>query len=224
MPFTTTFATLSARGFGLFGKKKVLTTVTFPSGTTTWTAPASVGTLVSVVGKGGDGAAGYYYGASYYYVWNNIVSFGGPFANPPPAPTVSDSCGPAIVSYINGLSGLQNISGTSFFPVIQIQTHIPDNTWRYNVYSTTYPGDWQGGGWVVGGTASLSIINPYAAGVEYQSYSFPYNGADTTAFGLTFPGGVEAPAPTITYNNVTITPGATYTIVNNGSLTITYYV
>lgn len=223
MPLTTTFATLSARGFGLFGKKKVLTTVTFPSGTTTWTAPASVGTLVSAIGKGGDGAAGYYYAASYYYVFFDIRTASGPFPNPPPKPTVADSCGSAIVSYINGLSGLQYIGDTPFSPVIRIVSDITDNTWRYQDYFTTYPRDWQGNGWVVGGTASLANYS-YYSGVEYESYSFPYNGAATTAFGLTFPGGIEAPASTTTYTNVTITPGATYTIVNNGSLTIQYYV
>lgn len=55
-------------------------------------------------------------------------------------------------------------------------------------------------------------------------YLPPYNGADTTAFGYTFPGGIEVPASTFTYNNVPVTPGTTYTIVNNGSVTITYYV
>lgn len=230
MPFTTTFATLSARGFGLFGKKKVLTTVTFPSGTTTWTAPSSVGTLVSAVGQGASGGPGFFETGSYAYPYLRIDFPTATYPNPPPNPTVADSCTYAIRDYINSYSGLQYIGGVPFSPVIRINRSEANGSWQYTDSTpfTTYPTEWTGGGWIVGGTAVAENDAPVPFLerwlVRYTYYSFPYTGASTTAFGLTFPGGNEGPASPTTYTNVTITPGATYTIVNNGSLTIQYYV
>jgi hypothetical protein len=53
-------------------------------------------------------------------------------------------------------------------------------------------------------------------------------GLATTGFGKSFPGGVYAsgigsPAPVNTFLAVAVTPSTTYTIINNGSLTIQYY-
>lgn len=223
MPLTTTFATLSARGFGLFGKQKVLTTVTFPGGTSTWTAPPGVNSIASGVGKGSDGGDGYFYEGSFYYTFFAAPS-GNSYVNPPPAPTVNDSCGAAIVSYINGYSGLQYIGDVAFYPTIFFFVSIFDGTYTNPQLNTTYPYLWDGGGWIVGGTASQVQSSSFAWGVTYQAYSFPYNGVATTAFGYSWPGGVVAPAPTTTYTNIPVTPGTTYTIVNNGALTITYYV
>lgn len=229
MPLTTTFATLSARGFGLFGRQKVLTTVTFPGGTTTWTAPFGVTSLVSLVGKGQDGAGGYYYNTEFANQTYNLIKIGGTsLTNPPPPPTIADSCVDEIVAFINSYSGLQYIGGETFSPTMSVYQSIFDSTWFYQSYGSTSPSSgWNGGGWVVGGTGSYSntATSPnISIQINYQTYSFPYTGANTTAFGYTFPGGVEAPASTFTYNNVPVTPGSTYTIVNNGSVTITYYV
>jgi hypothetical protein len=54
-------------------------------------------------------------------------------------------------------------------------------------------------------------------------YIDPTTGASTTGFSLTFPGGTGGAPGTTTFNNVTVTPGNTYTISNNGALTIQYY-
>lgn len=223
MPFTTTFATMAARGFGLFGRSLVLTTVTFPGGTTTWTAPAGTTSILTGVGKGSDGAGGYYYEGSYFYTYLGLNTGATGLPNSPPYPTVNDSCGPAIVSYINGYGGLQYIGGVAFSPTIVFQKSVIDGTYSNPSYGTTYPSDWTGGGWILGGTAFQIESNTFAWGVGFQTYSFPYNGANTTAFGYTWPGGEEGPASTTTYTNIPVTPGTTYTIVNNGSLTITYY-
>lgn len=64
--------------------------------------------------------------------------------------------------------------------------------------------------------------------VEYFNLSEtnePTTGTAATGFGKTFPGGYAGPAPTSTYNNVVVTPGASYNIVvpAGGSVTITYY-
>lgn len=223
MPFTTTFANLSARGFGLFGKKRVLTTVTFPSGTTTWTAPPSVSNLLTLVGKGQDGSAGGVYPAAFFYTYQ-FSTTGITYANPAPVVPVSSSCTYDIINYINSLSGLQYIGGQSFSPCLLGFISAIDGSWVTTASFPTDPVSWTGGGWVIGGTAYLGVAGANAFGVGYDAYAFPFTGANTTAFGYTFPGGVEVPASTITYNNVAVTPGATYTIVNNGSVTITYYV
>ena len=204
----------------------VLTTVTFPGGTSTWTAPATVSSIQTGVGKGADGSAGYFTTASVTTFIQTTTSSGFVWPNSPPIPTVNDTCGPAILSYINGLSPtLQNIAGLSFSPCREIDYDTVSNTWRetFLIPATTYTADWFSGGWVVGGTATLGQITGASYGVSYQSYVFPFTGAATTAFGYTWPGGVQAPAPTTTFNNIPVTPGATYTIVNNGSLTIQFY-
>jgi len=49
-------------------------------------------------------------------------------------------------------------------------------------------------------------------------------GSDTTGFSKTFSGGVGGAASGTTYNDVAITPGASYSLVvpSGGSITITY--
>lgn len=224
MPLTTTFATLSARGFGLFGKRKVLTTVTFPAGTSTWTAPPGVISITSGVGSGSNGAGGFFYDGSFYYTYFGNLMGGSNLGNSPPYPSVSSSCTYDIVSYINGYSGLQYIGNVQFYPVIIFQISSFDGTYTTPLLGQTFPEGWTGGGWIVGGTAAASQIGAYFWGVTYQTYSFPYDGVATTAFGYSWPGGTAGPAPTTTYTNIPVTPGTTYTIVNNGSLTITYNV
>lgn len=87
---------------------------------------------------------------------------------------------------------------------------------------------------------SNEIPADYCEGVMYQDGSrdetcythSAYNdslpgstGANSSAFGYTFPGGVGGPASTLTYGNITVTPGASYSIIvpAGGSVTITYY-
>jgi hypothetical protein len=72
--------------------------------------------------------------------------------------------------------------------------------------------DYTGGGFSIN-----SYITNFYVFIDGQS------GASTTAFSRTFPGGAAGSAATITnFSNVTVTPGTTYTIVNNGYLSITY--
>ncbi|MFA6609018.1 MAG: hypothetical protein WCT07_03890 [Candidatus Paceibacterota bacterium] len=72
-------------------------------------------------------------------------------------------------------------------------------------------------------TASVSIMSPHSI-----KRAIGYAGIATTGFGKSFAGGVYAsgigsPAPTNTFLAVAVTPSTTYTIINNGSLTIQYY-
>jgi hypothetical protein len=229
MPLTTTFATLSARGFGLFGRQKVLTTVTFPGGTTTWTAPFGVNSLVSLVGKGGDGGPAGSYGTYAYFARAIVVSAGGynvtifPIANPFGQTQINTAT--SIRDTINSGSGLLTINQER----TEVFSSIGDNGYNLgnfidgvltNVIAGSATFDQRN--WYNGDM--LLVPGVYLMETRCDIYTPPYNGADTTAFGYTFPGGVEVPATTFTYNNVPVTPGTTYTIVNNGSVTITYYV
>ena len=80
----------------------------------------------------------------------------------------------------------------------------------------------------LGGAYNSSSYTATCGGI-YQ-FSAGSGGSSTTAFGYTFSGGAGQSIPsgsagiatTTTYNNVTVSPGSTYTIVNNGSVVITY--
>lgn len=78
-------------------------------------------------------------------------------------------------------------------------------------------------------TPNSTVYVSYTKCYNYQEQTITnppvsYNGASTTAFGKTFPGGVGGPATTTTFTNIAITPGASYSIVvpSGGTLTITY--
>lgn len=242
MPFTTTFATLSARGFGLFGKKLNLTTVTFPSGTTTWTAPSGVSLLVSAVGQGAAGT-------SDYADPNPSIVPGGALVNPVPSAgsfgTLDWSTPYGSMTGFAGSGGVRTQDNRSALWRMGTNDQLIDNGPLFDVVYTLPD--------YVYGTTSVIAIRQFGgtlpptsgqvlysfwstpgggnAGFQLQVYYYYYGGpgADTTAFGLTFPGGAYSggtgyPATPTTFTNVAVIPGTTYTIVNNGSLTIQYYV
>lgn len=228
MPFTTTFATLSARGFGLFGKQKVLTTVTFPGGTTTWTAPFGVNTITVASGKGSDGVSDSY-GLTYTFhgTYNTLQSGTWPISGAYDGATGYNDA----VYYLD----LVNNSGQGI--VVQTNYTFVKYSSATNTHEVT--------------TSTPPVYRLYGAGTAYiynpnwptsgpvttnatittdATELFPGGpGVATTAFSLSFPGGAYSggtgyPATTTTYTNVSVTPGTTYTIVNNGALTIQYYV
>lgn len=219
----------SNRSFGFArGRPKVLTQFTFPSGTSTWTAPAGVTGLLSAVGKGSNGT---------YELWQSALMY---------TSTVSSSSnitgsytnvtGEMITSELNAqlawANSLSDTVGTSSTRVMVIfRYYTTTATWARQtlnfagVYRKTSP------------YISRSSNHPTTGNVTYTSASSSYvfgleeytpgtNGTATTGFGLSFPGGTSSvpAASNTTYTNVAVTPGTQYTIVNNGSLTINYYV
>lgn len=64
----------------------------------------------------------------------------------------------------------------------------------------------------------------YFTDTSYWDYAPGTNGTASTAFGKTFPGGAEGPAPTTSYSNVAVTPGQAYpvSIPPGGYITITF--
>lgn len=234
-----TVNTLSAKGIwtldqqaqyqrsGVWPLPPTLTTYTFPAGTSTWTAPATTTRLETAVGQGANGVsdstgtvytfhgtyqtlqsgtwpiAGAYDGATGY---NDAVYYRDLINNSPTPVTLQDYS--IFVKYSSATNTHEVTTSTSILP----RTYAPGTAYIYNP-------NWPTSGPVT----TAALITTDAA--EFIPGG---PGAATTGFSLTFPGGaytggIGYPASPTTFTNVTITPGATYTIVNNGSLTITYY-
>lgn len=241
MPTIITRGAGSARGFGLFGAKKEITTVTFPSGTTTWTVPVGVINLIVASGKGADGV-------SDSADPNPTILPGGALVNPfSAAGTYGNLDWSQVYAMINQYAGSGGPRGqTNRFVVWRIGTNneLIDNgpysdTGPYSdgdVYGTTSTVAYRQFGGTTPPTSGQVLYSFFStpgggeAGFKLQVYRYTYGyaGANTTGFGKTFPGGAYIsgtgyPATTTTYTNVAVTAGATYTIVNNGVLTIQYY-
>lgn len=240
MPLLSTRGAASAAGFGFAGKPKVLTTYVFPSGTSTWTAPPGVSLLASAVGKGADGVSD----------TNIVMSYSSVFAaagtgGPQPAYMQWGTITSDTFSFISTI----NASGSGTVTLTTWGTQyivLSDDTWD------SVPNGYVSGGkstykfsiltdivWIRGsasyfttGSGATSGNVVYSAGNGNLLGTATYQGAAgaaTTGFSLSFPGGAYIsptgyPATNTTFTNVAVTPGTTYTIVNNGALTITYYV
>jgi hypothetical protein len=221
MPAIITRGAMSARGFGFAGKSLTLTTYTFPSGYSTWTAPSGVTNLVSGVGKGADGSAGYWF-PNYASGYSYVVPSSGSGGTSGDWSTIYNEALSIASSY--GSGGPRTVTGTYY-----IRDIWPDNTLSTRI-TLLYPGTQVDGSATVSALGSGATSGPitYAGGfggwqVRITTYIDPTTGADTTGFGQIWPGGVGGPATTTTINNIAVTPGSTYGIYNNGSLVITYY-
>ena len=227
MPIVSTTAADSAQGYGMFkGRSTPLTTYTFPSGTSTWTAPAGVTNIVEATGYGADGTAPYwdptatigYSGVQELIIGTQNISLNW-------STVYSEAT--AILSSANaGGTGTRSYSNANGFIIrfINVGTGL-----------TTGPAYSSSSG-TIRGTATLSAVGSATTSgavtsygvwlISCEAYDPGTTGTATTGFGKTFPGGTPSSpvAPTTTFTNVAVTPGTTYTIVNNGSLTIGYYV
>jgi hypothetical protein len=228
MPLLSTRGGLSSRGFGQLngGAGLTLNTFTFPAGSSTFTVPATTNSLISAVGAGADGTPG---GQVAVGISQNILtlrrrstSFAG---------GLSDT----YESYLNTLNttvNLFNQGGTVYFTINQIEVG-PNNLTDYPFNQNRVASD------VIAGSASAVLINNpptsgpvtfasvtntfvWRAGYQVRESVSPTTGANTTGFGLLFPGGAGGPSTTTTINNVAVVPNQTYVINNNKSLTITY--
>lgn len=218
MPTIITRGAASAKGFGFTGLTREITTVTFTSNGT-WIAPSSVSAVASLTGKGQDGAAGYWTGSSF------------------------------DVSYVERTAPV-GISSTTIEGRAQAEwdkfptSHDPNGStvnwdlWYYYANNTfQYPysalvrlasGQTKtktGNGW--GSSYTTPITGPdkdYNVG-NMEEYIGPTTGANSSALGYTFNGGVGVPATPATYTNVAVTPTASYSIVvpSGGYVIIQYY-
>lgn len=230
MPLISTGTMGSNKSFGFSRGAKKLITFNLPTGTSTWTAPAGVTNLLSAVGKGSNGTAGYWNVANYSF--NSWVT--GYDQTGGSATTVTwGQLYNNVVSYLSIANAGGSSSRTLNMPSYSVQIYPSNNVDIYN-FSTPL---------TIRGTASIASIGSppssgtityaqvglyvtkgwYLDGLEY--YQSGSDGSATTGFGRTFPGGTMSvpTASNTTFTNVAVTPGTQYTIVNNGTLTITYY-
>lgn len=223
MPTIITRGAASAKGFGFTGLTRELTTVTFTSNGV-WIAPSSVSAVAVLTGKGQDGAAGY---------WDDLANVSSAFM--------------AYVQF-NAPSGLssstveaQAQSSWDLFPT----SYNPSGSalsWTEYYYDSTgptpvaqsgtirlkngYSKTKTGNGWGSSWTTPLSFGDNKAYGVgNMEQYVNPTTGASSSALGYTFAGGSGGPATPATYNNIPVTPTASYSIVvpSGGYVTIQYY-
>lgn len=231
MPTIVTRGAASARGFGFAGKGLNITEQTFTS-STTWVAPAGVTNLVAVIGRGGSSTSDYIGGASAASA--SVTNAGsGSGANSLPISASSVSSQPDTVA------GLLNVGFTTSPLSTNSRTFVfyPNNTFSFSDSGGgAYPLVPVNGTWSVSGSASSSNLN-YGDSASYvavgQAYYPGSSGGSSSAFGYTFsgasqsgsyPNAIGQSATPVTYTNVAVTPGNSYSIsvASGGSVTIQY--
>jgi hypothetical protein len=238
MPLLSTKGGASATGFGMFGTsvKFNVTTVIYYS-STTWTAPAGVSNILTLVGAGSGGSSDSWSEntISYAQVFRfNQGSWGSGVA---PSWNTLYNLNTSDLAIANaGGTGIRtvNTNSLSYFSY-------PDNTWQtIGPSSYTYiirgtATTFTSGYTQTSGTIVHNTLNDNWNGF-YVKAEMLYSGGPgsaTTAFGYTFPGGgyggstgsgVGYPATPITYNNIAVAPGTGYSlsIPSGGSVSISY--
>lgn len=218
----------------------------------TWIAPATTSRVETVAGSGGAGTPGapqqYGYGSTVVASAVNVVSGMGANQENPVWANLTDYAQMAKDWVINGSTSSSapvqfnkrhfelhpdDIYGNGYplsatYSLISIGFTTQSNVIPSSVYITrNYNAGWSG--------PMLDILRAqpnitYSATLNWQyaipgTYAPATTGASTTAFGLTFAGGYGGVATPATQSAVTVTPGASYSIVvgSGGSVTITYY-
>jgi hypothetical protein len=231
MPLISTRGGLSSRGFGQFGRTTTATlnTLTFPAGSTVFVAPATTNNLISAVGSGADGSPGgsapSLKAANLLRLQQRSTSYAGGLA------LTYEQLAGSLTSVVNQF----NTRGPTFYYNTNLIEVGPNNLCDFP--STV---DRVANNIIAGSARELIFGNPPTSGpvtfasVQGKVFTWrilwdelepfpPSTGADTTGFGLTFPGGAGGPSTTTTFNNVAVVPNQTYVITNNKSLTITYF-
>lgn len=208
------------------------TTVTFTT-SQTWTCPAGVVTLLTVVGKGQDGAAAV------------AAGYG---------PTTPHTATVAVVQGLDGTIGSVkthfwswgssqsdisairdqiNVGGSGSYTSYSITQYTDDytkitetTTWTNPVpgsAATSTSAGWRTGGTVVVDdygvlTATWDELGAYSGGTAATT------GSNTTGFSKTWNGGVGVAATSTTYTNITVVPATGYPVVvpTGGYISITY--
>lgn len=217
-----------------------LITTTFPAGTSSWTAPTNL--ITTAVGKGANGTSDYWdSGTGYNYLATVYVgySFDPGYPTTSAATTVGDVYNEITSLYNSRVAAISATAPPGTYlasnPFVEYFTNYPttgqleksSNNYGAGYYYKSSPSV-NYGGFTSGSTTKLvdltsSPASAYSSGIYVLVPGT--TGASTTAFSLTFPGGTPTTptASDTTFTNVAVTPGATYTIVNNQSLTITYF-
>jgi len=226
MPTLISRGAASAKAFGLTNGSLNLTTTTFTSNGT-WVAPAGVALVIVLSGRGQDGSPYPLTSNTQYWTFD----WPGARSNPPYAQWgdlygAATSARAAIAATIGG-PGPSNVLTSLRYYIGTGSTWDPADE-NYSDYS----------GYTVTGVDAVGVGNgsPQTSGniiypPGYNSWVFTvyltapgFLGASSTALSQTFPGGNSGPAPVTTFNNIAVTPGASYPIVvaPGGYVTIQY--
>jgi hypothetical protein len=177
----------------------------FSTGTFSWTAPAGV-TTVSITGQGANGSA-----ESAAVFSSSIVFTSGTLTYAEPqcfGTDVGSSYTSDRSSRISTFNGeLAAVSGSSW-----VRRTFTAGYYMYCTTTATYKRY----------ISSSSKYTKKLGSTVYYRISAGSTGASTTALGRTFSGGTptSTTASTITVNNVSVTPGQTYSVTNNQYLKI----
>jgi flagellar capping protein FliD len=208
------------------------TTITFLT-SQTWTCPAGVVTLLTVVGKGQDGtpATGGGYGPATHHTAEVAVVQG-----------VSDTLGSARLRFwswgasqsdISAIRDQINVGGSGSYTSYSIDQYTDDylkstvtTTWTGAIpgsAATSVSARWKTSGNVVTTdfgvlTATWDELGTYSGGTAATT------GSNTTGFSKTWNGGVGVGAVSTTYTNITVVPATGYPVVvpTGGYISITY--
>jgi hypothetical protein len=226
MPTLISRGAASAKAFGLTNGSLNLTTTTFTSNGT-WVAPAGVALVIVLSGRGQDGSP---------YNIDNSPVFGassnpGPLPNSPPA-TWDTIYGKAVASQaacaarigLSGPSSVETVYTINVDPTLKwaVNGSNTDDFSGFTVFAVTS---------IYASYGSPSTTGTVAYGVGFNAWGFTvtltvpgFLGSSSTGLGQTFPGGNGGPAPVTTFNNIAVTPGASYPIVvaPGGYVTIQY--
>lgn len=210
-------------GFGAGGPGTTLQTVTFTSDAT-WVAPSGVTLVTTLVGQGQDGSPAY---------WTDYIAADGGEVS------YVESTAPTGISS-STIEGRAQAEWDKFPTSYNPNGTVVDWTYWYYYVNTVqqYPitglirlkqgfsKTKVGNGWGTSYTTPIPFgqYRSYAVG-NMEQYVNASNGASGSALGYTFPGGVGGAASPFTYNNISVTPSNSYSIVvpSGGYVTIQYY-
>ena len=213
------------------GAGRRVVTQTFTSNTT-WVAPPNVANLLILTGEGQDGTAGF------WSTLNNIGVVVEAFTS-----CILPSYGPSL-DYSVPYGQAQGIQTTASGFTTDSAGQSVTFTRFYSYTWCPAASEWRSTDLSYSGTVrrigTVSLVGnmPTSGAVptppgspqtalcnNLEFYTDPTTGASSTAFGYTFAGGSGGPATSVTYNNVAVTPNASYNIVvpSGGSVSIQYY-
>ncbi len=193
----------------------------------TWVAPATTAQLEQLGGRGQDGSPG---GVTAASIVVGIVTWlvSGSGSNLGVATwDNAQAAASAAYSAINAGAGswteyqVAQYSGGTYI----LNTPTRTGPSIVGSASISYLPGWQSSGPITGGVMPGSP-QQWTATVNYSyTAAGATTGANTTAFGKTFPGGIGATATPAFYSNVAVTPGASYSIVvpPGGVVSINYF-
>lgn len=248
MPLLSTKGGASATGFGMFGESVVfnITTVTYTSNAT-WTVPAGVSNVLTLVGRGSGGESDRW---EYKFFFSYINAFAD-ISFPPSTSPTADWSGLYAVAQNNlatlnaGAPGIRTATGLSYsYNIAQGNglyriSNEPSSGGPYTIRNSAVL--YQKGISQTSGLITFNSLYPPAGGTNESGWRIDCEylitgraGSASTGFGYTFPGGgytsstpgsgVGYPATPITYNNIAVTPGQTFSLVipSGGSIAISY--